>query len=212
MRRTIALVSLAAAFAAPLNAGASPVRGPGVVADEEAVASWMFPTGRPGHSKWIFAGAYRSATAGGGTVTVAFAVKGSCEVQREQGQKVTTCHGRGIGGRVPDEVFEVDPLLREARLVLTEGGTTHRLSWTADATPPSGYLASEACEAGGGQGAGSIRHAAARGELFERRLDGAGRDHALVSRGAMLTECTDRSAADLARRVAAGKTVTVVFR
>jgi hypothetical protein len=213
VRRAISLWCVAAALAVPAPAPAAPALDPGVVADEEAVASWMFPTERPRHFKWFFAGAYRNAVAGGRTVTTGYAVKGACEVERERGQTVTTCHGRGIGGRLPEGAFEVDVALREAHLVLREDGATHRLDWAADAAPPSGYVAGEACDGGTGQGAGSIRHAAAHGELFDRSLGGAGIDHAILSRGAMLTECTlyGTSLARLARRAAAGETVTIVF-
>ncbi|MDQ4126270.1 MAG: hypothetical protein M3134_11835, partial [Actinomycetota bacterium] len=143
VRRSIGLLFLAASIAFPAHSSAAPVAAdPGVVADEEAVASWMFPTDRPRHSKWFFAGAYRSATAGGRTITTGFAVTGWCEVEREPGEPTTTtCHGKGIGGRLRDRAFRVDPALREARLVLREGGTTHRLSWSADGyAPPSGYV------------------------------------------------------------------------
>lgn len=214
VRRPIAVLATAAVILLPSHAGASlPDVEPGLVSDEEAAASWMFPTDRPRHSRWFFAGAYRSATAGGKTVTTGFAVKGSCEVVRRGGETETRCHGRGIGGKLPDDAFEVDVALREATLVLDDGDVTHRLGWVADASPPSGYFAGEACDEGAGQGAGSVRHATARGELFDRELGGAGIDHALLSRGAMLTECTTRSlVAGLARRVAAGEAVTVVFR
>lgn len=212
MRRPIAILCLAAALAAPAPVTAAPAFQPGVVADEDAMASWMFPTRRPRHFEWFFAGAYRNAVTGGGTVTMGFAVKGSCEVERERGQKVTTCHGRGVGGRLPEDAFEVDVALREASLVLSEKGETHRLDWTADATPPSAYFAGETCEQGGGQGAGSIRHAAARGELFGRRLAGEGRDHAFLSRGAMVTECTNKSLEEIARAVSAGETIRLTFR
>lgn len=212
MRRSIASVCLAAALAAPAHVAAAPAFEPGVVADEEAMASWMFPTDRPRHSKWLFAGAYRSAVAGGKTITTGFAVEGYCKVERERGETVTTCHGRGIGGRVPNDAFEVDPALREARLVLRERGAVHHLAWSADAgAPPSGYLAGEACDQGTGQGAGSMRHATARGELFDRELGGNGIDHALLSRGAMVTECTG-DLRGIAQRAAAGKTVRVTFR
>lgn len=214
MRRRIGLLCVAAAMTASAHAAAAPApaRDPGAVADEEALASWMFPTDRPRHSRWFFAGAYRNAVAGGKTVTTGFAVRGSCEVVRERGETVTTCHGRGVGGRLPAGAFEVDVALREASLVLRHEGDTYRLAWKADAAPPSGYVAGEACDEGTGQGAGSMRHATARGELFDRHLGGAGIDHALLSRGAMLTECTGTSFAGLARRAAAGKTVTIVFR
>lgn len=216
MRRSVGLLCAAALLAVPSATSAALVSGePGLVADEEAVASWLFPTDRPHTSEWLFAGAYRSAVAGGKTVTTGFAVRGSCEVERERGQKSTTCHGRGVGGRLPDSAFEVDPALRAARLVLRADGATHRLSWVADAyAAPNGYFAGEACDAGTGQGAGSMRHASARGELFDRALDGAGIDHAVLSRGAMLTECTSdgTSLATVARRAAAGKTVTITFR
>ncbi len=212
MRRALAILAAAAVLSAPSYAVAAPPPEPGVVADEEAVASWMFPTDRPRHSKWFFAGAYRNVTVGGRTVTMGFAVKGACEVVRSGGETVTRCHGRGIGGRLPERAFRVDVALREARLVLKEDGITHRLGWAADTAPPSAYVAGEACDQGRGQGAGSMRHAAARGELFDRQLGGAGIDHAFLARGAMLTECTGRSVEDLVRRAAAGKTLTIVFR
>lgn len=216
MRRSVGLVCVAALLAVPAPASAAPLPlEPGLVADEEAVASWMFPTDRPRHAKWLFAGAYRSATAGGKTVTRGFAVRGSCTVERERGATSTTCHGRGIGGRLPEDAFQVDPALREARLVLHDGDVTHRLDWIADEyAPPNGYFAGEGCDEGTGQGAGSIRHASARGELFDRELTRAGIDHAVLSRGAMFTECTSDSLplATVARRAAAGKTVTITFR
>jgi hypothetical protein len=214
VRRASAAFLTAAALVLPSLAGAAPAPDPGVVADEEAVASWMFPTDRPSHSQWFFAGAYRTAVAGGKTVTTGFAVKGSCEVERVRGDRVTTCHGRGIGGKVPHDAFEVDLALRSARLVMREDGATYRLSWSADTSPPSGYVAGEVCDEGAGQGLGSIRHANARGVLFDRELGGTGIDHAFLSRGAMVTECTSDALPlpDLARRAAAGKAVTVVFR
>lgn len=209
MRRSITFLCLAAALSLSAPAPAAPLE-PSAVADESALATWMFPTERPRHSRWFFAGAYRDAVAGGRTVTTAFAVKGHCEVVREDGETVTRCHGRGVGGKVRPGAFEVDPALREATLALPDGDALYVLTWHADATPPSGYVGSESCDAGTGQGAGFMRHATAGGDLFGRRLDHDGIDHAVLSRGGMLTECpgTER----LARRVAAGKTVTVVYR
>lgn len=209
MRRTAGLLCVVASLALASPSPAAPLE-PSVVADESALATWMFPTERPRHSRWFFAGAYRDAAAGGRTVTFAFAVKGRCRVVREGAENVTRCHGRGIGGRVPEDAFEVDPALRVARLALTDGDETHRLTWRADATPPSVYLANESCDEGAGQGAGFMRHATAAGNLFEQRLGRAGIDHAVMSRGGMLTECPGM--ARVARRAAAGKTVTVVFR
>ncbi|HEX2296149.1 MAG TPA: hypothetical protein VHN37_12685 [Actinomycetota bacterium] len=217
MRRSIAALCAAAAFAVPAPASGATAREPGAVADEEAVASWMFPTDRPKHSKWIFAGAYRTAVTGGKTVTTGFAVKGYCEVVRENGATVTRCHGRGIGGRLDNDDFEVDPALRTADLVLREDGDHHHLFWRADlVSPPSIYIAGEACEEGAGQGAGFMRHASAVGNLFDRRVGPSGIDHAVLSRGAMVTECTDDgpglSLAGIARRAASGEVVRVTFR
>lgn len=217
MRRSFGLLCVAAAFAVPAQVAAAPLptpvspAEPGAVADESALASWMFPTDRPRHSKWIFAGAYRDATAGGRTITTGFAVKGSCKVVRERGETVTRCHGRGIGGPLAESAFVVDPALRTARLVMREDGVRHAIEWQADAPPafPSGYFAGEACDEGAGQGAGFMRHAAAHGDVFGRNVSRDGIDHALLSRGAMLTECTGR---DLARRAAAGETIRVTFR
>ena len=212
MRRRIGLLCVALLLA-PTAASAAPLpeQEPGLVAEESAIASWMFPTERPRHSRWFFGGAYRNAVTGGKTVTTGFAVKGSCRVTYERGGKVTTCHGRGVGGDLPASAFEADPMLREARLVLRDGRDRHTLKWKADAdAPPSGYIAGEACDEGAGEGAGLMQHAMASGNVFDRRLGPRGVDHAMLSRGAMLTECT--SIAALARRAAAGEVVRVVFR
>ncbi|MDQ3953705.1 MAG: hypothetical protein M3279_12215 [Actinomycetota bacterium] len=212
MRRRIGLLCVALLLA-PASASAAPLpeQEPGLVAEEGAIASWMFPTERPRHSRWFFGGAYRNAVTGGKTQTTGFVVKGTCHVTYERGGRVTRCHGRGIGGDLPANAFEADPALREARLVLRDGRERHTLAWKADAdTPPSGYIAGEACEDGAGEGAGFMQHAMASGNVFDRRLGPDGVDHAMLSRGAMLTECT--SIADLARRAAAGKVVTLVFR
>ncbi len=212
MRRTAGLLCAALLLApAPASAGPLPEQEPGLVAEESAIASWMFPTQRPRHSRWIFGGAFRNAVAGGRTVTVGFVVKGTCRVTYDDGRRVTTCHGLGIGGDVPAGAFEVDPALREARLELRDGSKRHTLTWRADQdTPPSGYIAGEACNEGAGEGAGFMQHALASGNVFDRRLGPDGVDHAMLSRGAMLTECT--SLDSLARRAAAGKVVRVVFR
>lgn len=215
VRRYVSLLCVAAALAVPAQAFAAPLPapGPGGVADESALASWMFPTDRPRHSKWIFAGAYREAVAGGKTVTTAFAVNGECRVVLERGETVTRCHGRGIGGPLPATQFDVDPALRRARLVLREDGTQHEIFWEADAlAPPSGYVAGEACDEGTGQGAGFMRHTSASGNVFDRHVGHAGIDHAILSRGAMLTECTGRSIEGLAQRAAAGETLRLTFR
>ncbi|HEX2195823.1 MAG TPA: hypothetical protein VHJ76_02760 [Actinomycetota bacterium] len=213
MRRTIGLLCAAMVLLAPAgaSAGPPPELQPGLVAEEGAMASWMFPTERPSHSRWFFAGAYRNATAGGRTITTGFAVKGRCHVTHENGSRVTTCHGKGIGGDLPESAFQADPALREARLVLRDGRDRHTLEWKADAeAPPSGYIAGEACDEGAGEGGGFMQHAMASGNVFERRLGPRGVDHAMLSRGAMLTECTSIEA--LARRAAAGEVVTLVFR
>ena len=214
MRRPVGILCIAAALAvsAPAVAAPLPAAGPGAVADESALASWMFPTGRPRHSRWIFAGAYRNATAGGRTVTTGFAVKGHCKVVRERGERVTRCHGRGVGGPLRESAFAVDPALRSARLVLSEDGQRHEIEWRADAAPPSGYFAGETCDEGTGQGAGFLRHASASGHVLDHRVGRAAIDHALLSRGAMLTECTGEAVRSLARRAAAGATVRVTFR
>lgn len=222
MRRSVGVLCLAAAVSlGPLAEATGAIRPqgprsrePGAVADESALASWMFPTDRPRHSRWIFAGAYRNATAGGRTVTTGFAVKGHCEVIRERGETVTRCHGRGIGGPLRESAFEVDPALRSARLVLSDDGRRHELEWRADApdTPPSGYFAGEACDEGTGQGAGFLRHATASGNVLDQRVGRAAIDHAFLSRGAMLTECTGEAVKALARRATAGESITVTFR
>lgn len=226
MRRSLGLLCVAAAAclgplaeatgANPAQAHAAPVPSgePGAVADESAIASWMFPTGRPRHSRWIFAGAYRNATAGGRTVTTGFAVKGHCKVVRERGETVTRCHGRGFGGPLQASAFEVDPALRSARLVLNEDDQRHELEWRADApaAPPSGYVAGETCDEGTGQGAGFLRHATASGHVLDHRVGRVAIDHAFLSRGAMLTECTGEAVRSLARRAAAGERVGITFR
>lgn len=214
MRRPLAALCAAVALAAPAQAYAAPALDPGIVADEEAVASWMFPTDRPGHSKWIFAGAYRTAVTGGNTVTTGFAVKGYCEVVEVEGTTETRCHGRGVGGRLPNDSFDVDPALRTAELVMEEDGVRHYLFWRADIVSfPSFYVAGEACEQGSGQGAGTMRHASVSGNVFDRRVGPVGRDHAVLSRGVMVTECTGDalSLPDVARRAAAGRVVRVTL-
>jgi hypothetical protein len=214
VRRPLAALLTVAALAVPVPSSAAPALEPGAVAEEEAVASWMFPTDRPRHSKWIFAGAYRTAVTGGKTVTTGFAVKGYCEVVREDGTTVTRCHGRGVGGRLADDAFRVDPALRTAELTITEDGIRHHLFWRADIISfPSFYFAGENCDEGAGQGAGMMRHASASGSVFDRRVGPVGRDHAVLTRGAMVTDCTGESMTpELARRAAAGKTVHVTFR
>ncbi len=200
---------LAALCALPASAAARPASDASAVADEAAAASWMFPTERPRHSKWIFAGAYRNATTGGQTVTVAFAVEGTCRDVRRGGDVGTSCHGTGTGGRIPEADFEADPALRGATLVISERRAEHRLEWRADAeSPPSGYLAGETCQEGKGAGAGFLQHATASGNVFERDLGAKGVDHAFLARGAMVTDC----ARALFDRIAAGQPVTVVFR
>ncbi len=211
MRGRLVVVLAAAMCVTSAAASADPVDGreTAAVADESALASWMFPTERPGHSRWIFAGAYRNAVAGGKTVTVAFAVKGTCKEVRKGGDTVTSCHGMGTGGRIPESAFQADPALRSGRLVIRERRTEHRLEWRADAeSPPSGYLAGEACQDGTGTGAGFMQHATASGNVFRRHLGPKGVDHAILARGAMVTDCT-RAFFD---RVAAGEPVELVFR
>jgi hypothetical protein len=214
-RGRFGVVATATACLLSLAVPAAPAadRASAAVADESALASWMFPTERPGHSKWIFAGAYRNAIAGGGTVTVAFAVKGTCRDVRKDGGIVTSCHGMGTGGRIPEGDFRADPALRSGRLVIRERGSRHRLEWRADAeAPPSGYLAGETCQDGTGAGAGFMQHARATGTVFDRDLGPRGVDHAMLSRGAMLTECARAFLGRVARRVAAGQPIRVSLR
>jgi hypothetical protein len=186
--------------------------GAGAVIDETGIASWMFPTGRPGRSTWFFGGAYRTAVAGGRTVTVGFAVRGTCTTTHRDGVRITECGGTGTGGRIPAGAFRVDPAMREGKLVLRERTRTHRIAWRADEAPLAGYFQTEACQQGTGRGAGFVQHATAAGRIFGRRLSSHGVDHAILTRGAMVTECTGASIEDLARRAAAGKPVRVVFR
>lgn len=184
----------------------------GAVVDETGIASWMFPTDRPGRSTWFFGGAYRTTAAGGGTVTVGFVVEGTCTTTNRDGSRVTECGGTGIGGRIPTEAFRIDPAMRDGELELRDGNRTHLIEWRADEAPPAGYFQSEACQQGTGRGGGFIQHATADGRIFGRRLSSRGVDHAILTRGAMVTECTGVAIDDLARRAAAGKTVRVVFR
>lgn len=198
--RIAAALVLCGALAAP--AGAAPVAEPDVVVEESALASWMFPTDQPGHSKWIFAGAYRTAIVGGGTTTFGFAVKGSCE-QRARGH--TSCSGTGIERELPEAAFEMDPALRDAAMAI---GRRHMVSWRADnESPVALYVAGEACTAGKGVGAGGMQHAAASGTVFGRELSRAGIDHAILARGVMATEC----ARPLLDALTAGRPVRVVF-
>lgn len=178
------------------------------VVEEAGAASWMFPTGRPGRSTWYFGGAYRTAAAGGRTVTTGFVVEGTCRETRRDGATVTACRGTGTGGRIPAGAFTVDPTLRRGSLVVRDGGHRHDISWRADEAPPAGYVQGETCENGTGEGGGFLQHATATGTLFGRRLAARGVDHAILTRGAMVTECT----AELVRRAAAGDPVRIVFR
>lgn len=219
MRSRIAAALLAAcAAAAPASAAAAAVySAPGarssVVGEETGAASWMFPTGRPGRSTWFFGGAYRSSVVGGKTVTIGFVVKGRCKTGQREGASVTACRGTGTGGEIPAERFQVDPALRRGSLVIRDGRRRHEIAWNADEAPPATYLAGEACNQGTGEGAGFLQHATATGTLFGRRLAADGVDHAILTRGAMVTQCTEAYVSErLARRAAAGKPVRVVFR
>lgn len=211
--RTRLLATIACALCASVApASALPDASNEAVIDETGAASWMFPTDRPGHSKWFFGGAYRSAVAGGNTVTVGFAVEGTCRTTSRAGGRVTECTGTGTGGRIPAAAFRLDPTMSEGELVLRDGPRTHRIVWQGDEAPPAGYFQSEACQQGTGRGAGFVQHASASGRIFGRRLSSSGVDHAILTRGAMVTECTGASIEDVARRAAAGKRVRVVFR
>jgi hypothetical protein len=100
----------------------------------------------------------------------------------------------------------MDPAMRKASLSILD---RHTLEWRADGeSPPALYLAGEACDGGRGAGGGFMQHALANGNVFGRAVAGEGVDHALLSRGAMATECAQA----VAEAVAAGRTVRVLFR
>ena len=212
MKRRSRMVVVAALVisASSLPASAAPLLQPRAVADDTALASWMFPTGRPGISRCFFGGAYRNAVAGGKTVTIGFAVEGTCKLV-DRG-RATECNGTGTGGRIPQDAFRTDPALRTATLVVNDGTRRHRITWHSDDGPPSPYFHSEACPQGTGNGTGFVQHATAQGRIYGRQLGVEGVDHAIVTRGATLTECTRAFLGGVVRRVRAGQPVRVVFR
>ncbi|MDQ3913722.1 MAG: hypothetical protein M3323_00095 [Actinomycetota bacterium] len=199
-------VAFAAAAVPPASSAPAPAQ-PAAVVDEIGLASWTFPTGEPGRSRWLFAGAFRGTAAGGGSETFAFAVRGTCREMRER--RATSCHGRGTGGTIPASRFRVDPALRSARLDLGARGTRAEVEWRASRrTLPYGYLAGEACQAGTGEGAGMQQVAPATGHLFGRDASPDAVQSALLARGAMVTDC----ARTLLHQAASGRVLHVVFR
>jgi hypothetical protein len=199
---TMCLAGTALGAAPPATSSPAPAARDAVV-DEVALASWTFPTGDPGRARWFFAAAFRDTVAGGRTRTIAFVVKGICRDVR--GGRVTSCRGRGAGGEIPAHRFEADPALRSARLRVAGA----EVRWAAsERTLPYGYLAGEGCQAGSGEGAGMQQVALAGGRLFGRKVSADAVEHAMMSRGAMFTECT-RS---LLHRVMTGGVVRLSFR
>ena len=220
MRTLAAGIALAIAAAVPAAASAAPASpmapmpsAAGARMDEAAFASWMFPTGEPNRADWIFGGGFRDAGAGGRVLTFGFVVKGTCRLVETRRGEATTCRGQGSGGLVDEDDFVVDPVLQTGRLVIDEPKGNHSLEWRAvtDA-PPYGYVSSETCPGGDGDGAGFLRTATATGEAFGRSLGASGFELAILSRGAMLTECDQPASQRTLRRAAAGKTIRVVYR
>lgn len=100
----------------------------------------------------------------------------------------------GVGGPIAGDDFEMDPALRSARLSITEKGTTHEATWSAEGDPGISrywemcYTVGEEEEAGEGHGAGVFQPSRAEGRALGRKL--AGRRHfaALITE-VTVTEC-----------------------
>ena len=204
MRR---IVLAAALLFGALPAHSMPDPGPFIVRNERtAVAMFTFPDSGDGRFPFVAAFAFGYAVDGGKERLFGVFLKGNCE--RDRGKKWVSigCSGSdGVGGRLRDGEFQMDPALRSASLDLSEKGKTYEVAWTAHEGPGL-FQSSEWCFSNGseetdgeGHGGGLYQDAIARGSAFGRELKSSGRwvDHALMEEGGMVTQCTWLSSRDL---------------
>ena len=123
--------------------------------------------------------------------------KSSCDEMRTRRFVRIDCEGgAGVGGKLDQDAFELDPALQSARLSIEERGQRHHATWTGRDVPDP-YQSFEACwsvgeggeeESGEGQGGGVFRSATAEGHALGKKLEGRRRIALLMTEFAV-TEC-----------------------
>lgn len=201
-------IFLALAFASSaLPALAMPDPGPASVRNERtAIAMFTFPDGGDDRFPFVAAVAFGYSVDGENERLFGAFVKGNCVRERGKNWVSIGCSGRsGVGGRLRDGEFQMDPALRSASMDLSEKGKTYRVQWAAHEGPGL-FQASEWCFSNGseepdgeGHGGGVYQDALARGSAFGRKLESSGRwvDHASMDEGGMVTQCTWLSSRDM---------------
>lgn len=176
MRLFLALTTALALLLSPGGAAAAGVAervdpGAGAAVYQMAQADWLDLKAKT----FYFAMGIRSVEAPSGVSTLGFVGRGKCEVTRTRRFTMVSCFGRGYGGDVGLDGFQMDPALASAHLEITTQGFDHVVDWTGEDAPMSGAQA-----AGGGVGAdasaGIARFAPADARLFGKKLRGTGRN------------------------------------
>ncbi|MGH2736196.1 MAG: hypothetical protein ACRDKZ_11490 [Actinomycetota bacterium] len=119
-----------------------------------------------------------------GARTYAVLGRGKCEKFRGKHMTVIFCSASGRARTIPEEAFEIDPLLERASLRVKSQGRRHRMSWSATSPAPfpdaSAYPSQDFSYAY----AAAYRDARAKGSLFGRTVKTRRLDFAWMSEGA----------------------------
>ncbi|HWC32956.1 MAG TPA: hypothetical protein VG709_07490, partial [Actinomycetota bacterium] len=103
---------------------------------------------------------------------------------RRERRREFHCRGRGIGREIDPTQFEVDPLLRSAKLTMQARGTTHVVRWTGRGEAPDPDLHGEFGNVYFFSAADLDRSADARGRLFDRFVRARTNSYAYLDEGA----------------------------
>lgn len=150
-----------------------------------AFADWKGKQFDRNHWQWFGAFVFENSGSTGSEL-VGGVFKGRCV--RTPGQGVS-CSGFGNGMSRGDS-FAMSPAASDATLDVEDKRFSHRVEWVASNDLP-GYFQSESrCSAGGGKGAGIVRHANSKGDVFGRHFESKGTfGWNMLWSGAHVTQC-----------------------
>jgi hypothetical protein len=191
--RPIAIVVVLLALLAPASTGAAPLA---VKRQQEGDAIWLVATGVKNHFTGYYASAHLDEPDGGGDFSwdSASIGKGRCVREKDKFGTSTSCTFTGWAQGTASENFTMDPLMEEAELKLDRKGETFRVRWTGNDL--AFYEAGEGCmssddeEPREGHGGGLLRFAKAEGDIYGEHVISKGTFGAMLSSGAMVTQCT----------------------
>ena len=157
-------------FVAAMPAGADPMPGAGAGAFQLADAAWIVPEDKQ-HGTFYFAMAMRFLpSAPNGMETIGVVGKGRCFSTGNRHHGMTVCSATGRGQQIDPMDFELDPLLRSARLTLEARGFTHVIDWTGQGDAPQAGAGASGGSTGVSAGVDLARWARASGEVFGLEL------------------------------------------